>query len=82
MSDFDELPWPHLTSDDYAAIDKICVEGAKVEKGALGVQVELENETNDPEKNQNDTQESPPSPFSLFRKRGYFSVSDLVSPAW
>lgn len=80
MSEFDEISWPDLTSDDYAEIDKICVEDSAVEKGASGSQVGLELKTNNTAKNA--IPDNPGSPYSLFRKRGYLSVTDIISPAW
>lgn len=82
MSEFDEISWPDLTSDDYAEIDKICVGDSEVEKGASasGSLAGLELKTNSTAKYA--IPDNPGSPYSLFRKRGYLSVTDIISPAW
>ena len=82
MSDFDEISWPELTSADYAAIEQLCIENikAEAEKGAATIQIEAEDVIDAVLKN--DSGENSKSPFALFRRRGYLSVTDIIAPAW
>ncbi|KAI5118385.1 hypothetical protein M0805_005847 [Coniferiporia weirii] len=74
---------PPFTDEDYQYIDRICEEaGTWVKKGAPRIFVEVERSTDKEKKEDNHPGEPRESPFTLFRERGYLTVSDIVSPAW
>lgn len=81
---FSDIPWPVYTEDDYRRIDQICEEAAEVtdrDNGAPHISIELNSPANehDVEKTREDLKKSP---FQLYRKKNYLSVSDVTSPAW
>ena len=79
-----DIPWPVYSEDDYKRIDQICEEAAEVtdrDNGAPHIFIELISPANhlNAEKARKDMKKSP---FELFRKKNYLSVSDVASPAW
>ena len=82
MSDlynYDDIPWPEFTEDDFIKIDKICQEAnTQTNEGAARISIECGETTDVSKKIVEDK-----SPYEAFRRgRGYLSVSDLVGPAW
>ncbi|THH08483.1 hypothetical protein EW145_g2681 [Phellinidium pouzarii] len=78
------------TAEDFNYIDQICeikVEAQPAatedsQKGAPCVSIEIERSTDRKIKEDIPLDEVTQSPYSLFRKRGYLSVIDVVSPTW
>ncbi|KAH8111850.1 exonuclease V a 5' deoxyribonuclease-domain-containing protein [Phellopilus nigrolimitatus] len=86
MSDedlFDDLSWPVFTENDFLHIDRICEEAAvRTNKGAPRVAIDVEVCTNGHNKDGGELELERDSPYDRFRKRGYLSVTDVVSPSW
>lgn len=83
---FSDIPWPVFTEDDYQCIDQICEEAstskvAESDNGAPRVLIELTLSTDNTDILKT-TPEHKSSPFELFRKKNYLTVSDIASPAW